>query len=120
KYAQVALESEAGKVAIATVRTRNIRLNESAFALGQLVGAGVLDRNEVVSALAHAANRAGLGQAETDRTITSGVEAGMKHPRKIPGNNRVKPSGDGGDGGDDDPRPVIVITEEEHEVNDQA
>jgi bifunctional DNA primase/polymerase-like protein len=80
RYAQVALEAEAERVAAAPVGSRNDTLNRAAFALGRLVGAGLLDVGDVVRELDAAARRAGLGRAEVRRTIRSGLTAGRRAP----------------------------------------
>lgn len=85
-YAQAALANEL----VTLTRTpegsnyRNIQLNKSAYALGQLVGVGVLDQVSVEAALYAAAVGIGLGNAETRGTIKSGIEAGIKVPRELP------------------------------------
>lgn len=86
-YAQVALRNELGILAMATLHDRNNQLNRSAFSLGQLVGAGYLDRTEAESRLRAVALAIGLGEAETKGTIKSGIEDGIKEPRIIPQRN---------------------------------
>src|SRR5262245_58087139 len=61
-YARAALAAEADAVASAPVGKRNHQLNTSAFSLGQLVGAGILNESEVRHRLTDAAN----DLAETD------------------------------------------------------
>jgi hypothetical protein len=78
RYAAVALEAEADRVAHAPVGARNDTLNRAAFALGRLVGAGLLDPGTVVYELTVAARWAGLGRDETVRTIGSGMTAGRR------------------------------------------
>jgi hypothetical protein len=80
RYAAVALEAESGRVARARVGTRNDTLNRAAFALGRLVGAGLLDAGTVTRELLAAARWAGLGRTETTRTIRSGLTAGRRQP----------------------------------------
>jgi hypothetical protein len=80
RYAAAALEAETDRVARAPVGTRNDTLNRAAFALGRLVGAGLLDAREVAYDLEAAARYAGLGRAETRRTIRSGLSAGRRQP----------------------------------------
>jgi hypothetical protein len=80
RYASAALAAEAGRVARAPVGTRNDTLNRAAFALGRLVGGGLLDQGDVVRELDAAARFAGLGRAETRRTIRSGLTAGRRTP----------------------------------------
>jgi len=86
-YAAAALRSE-----IATLlgtqrgsRKRNDQLNRSAFSLGTLVGAGVLTESEVTAALMSAAEAIGLvaddGRSQAERTIASGLAAGIAQPR---------------------------------------
>jgi hypothetical protein len=78
RYAEVALDAETGRVAHAPVGTRNDTLNRAAFALGRLVGAGLLDEASVIRELSAAARYAGLGRVETGRTIRSGLTAGRR------------------------------------------
>jgi hypothetical protein len=47
-----------------------------------MVAVGALDRTAVEAALTGAALAAGLGEREVKRTIRSGLEAGMSHPRR--------------------------------------
>lgn len=80
-YAETAFAEEVERVASAPEGARNDTLNRAAFALGQLVAVGALDENEVWDALFDAALDAGLGKAETARTLDSGLKAGMANPR---------------------------------------
>lgn len=57
-------------------------LNRAAFALGQLVGAQLLDQRIVRDELTSAAVRIGLPRGEAQRTITSGLTAGIRCPRQ--------------------------------------
>ena len=84
RYAEAALKDEMSILASTAEGNRNAQLNESAFKIGQFVAAGVLSDSEVISELSRAAKYAGLDQAEIERTIRSGLEAGSKHPREIP------------------------------------
>ena len=83
-YAKSALLQELARVAMAPEGGRNNALNDAAFRVGTLVGAGELDRAEVSDQLAVAAVRAGLGEAEARRTIASGLGAGAAKPRVLP------------------------------------
>ena len=85
-YASKALADELAKLARTPAHDpgRNNQLNKSAKALGELVGAGVLDRGIVEAALYGVAMSIGLGEAETRTTIRSGIEAGIKEPRQLP------------------------------------
>jgi hypothetical protein len=79
-YAQAALAAEADRVARAPLGTRNDTLNRAAFSLGRLVGGGLLAGGDVARELEAAARFAGLGRAETRRTIRSGLTAGRRAP----------------------------------------
>ncbi|MET0419559.1 MAG: bifunctional DNA primase/polymerase [Actinoplanes sp.] len=84
RYAMAALSAEADRVARAPVGSRNDTLNRAAFALGRLVGAGLLDTAGTMRELEAAAWFAGLGRAETRRTIRSGMTAGQRAHRRSP------------------------------------
>jgi hypothetical protein len=84
RYALSALQKEHDAVASAANGSRNYTLNRAAFSLGQLIGAGLLERDEVEEALRAAAETCGLGHQETEATLKSGLEAGMTEPREIP------------------------------------
>jgi hypothetical protein len=83
-YAMAALREEACLVATAPPGTRNNTLNRAAFNLGQLVAAGLVPHLAVATALASAAERAGLPAGEARRTIRSGMTAGSHRPRNTP------------------------------------
>lgn len=81
-YVLAALTGELDKVLDATPGQRNDTLNRAAFALGQLVGAQLLDHDVARDELVSAADRIGLPRTEAERTITSGLTAGTRHPRQ--------------------------------------
>jgi hypothetical protein len=83
-YAMAALRAEVRLVARAKRGTRNDTLNRAAFSLSQLAAAGFLPTETVVSALASAAERAGLPADEVHRTVRSGMTAGARYPRETP------------------------------------
>jgi hypothetical protein len=60
---------------------RNRALYLAAFRLGRLAATGILDREEIIGALAEAARQVGLGERETRATIASGLRNGTAHPR---------------------------------------
>jgi uncharacterized protein (UPF0335 family) len=62
---------------------RNVQLNKSCFALGQLIAAGVLDRSTAYASLYAAAMDIGLPEDEIERTLNKSLAAGEKEPRKI-------------------------------------
>ncbi|WP_329481575.1 bifunctional DNA primase/polymerase [Kribbella sp. NBC_01484] len=81
-YTLAALSGELDKVLAAAPGQRNDTLNRAAFALGQLVGAHLLEEGTIRDELVSAAARIGLPWREADRTITSGLTAGARHPRQ--------------------------------------
>ena len=83
-YGLKALEEECDNVAFAQEGNRNHQLNTSAFALGQLVGGGALSRSTVERNLFFAAQRSGLPENEIEKTLRSGIEAGIAVPRTLP------------------------------------
>ena len=103
-YVARALEDECNAVRNATSH-RNDRLNQAAFSLGTLIGAGVLDRQNAESELTQVAIACGLTEKETTATIRSGIEAGIKQPRRLPHpeTRRQWAAGDDADGDGDQP-----------------
>ncbi len=83
-YAVAAVEAECREVRATSGGSRNARLNRAAFSLGQIVASRAIDRGSVVRELRAAALDAGLGSAEIDATIASGMAAGAEEPRAIP------------------------------------
>ncbi|MCE3552845.1 bifunctional DNA primase/polymerase [Pseudonocardia sp. RS11V-5] len=81
-YVAAALRGELGKVLAARPGCRNHTVNAAAFALGQLVGAGLLTEGLAVAALSEASAAIGLPPREADRTIRSGLSAGSRTPRR--------------------------------------
>lgn len=75
RYGAAALRAEEFRVRSARVGTRNNTLYHASRSLGRLVAAGILAAGEVTTALTDAALAAGLGRAETARTIRSGLTA---------------------------------------------
>jgi hypothetical protein len=86
-YALAALRGEVDRVLAATSH-RNDTLNQAAFALGQLIAAGILPQHLAYRALTEAARRVGLdtdancGPRGIDATIRSGFKAGARQPRR--------------------------------------
>jgi hypothetical protein len=84
RYAREAQTEELARVAAAPVGQRNRQLWESTRNLYNLVAAGVLDQREVDRGLLAAAERCGLLTDEprqTRRTLASGRQVGLNHPR---------------------------------------
>jgi hypothetical protein len=87
RYVRAALAEELARVAAAPTGRRNRQLWESARNLYNLVAAGALDQREVDRGLLEAAERCGLLGEEprqTRRTLASGRQVGLEHPRHPP------------------------------------
>jgi predicted P-loop ATPase len=86
-YADAAIRGEVAAVSSAPPGRRNNQLNESSFALGTLVGVGILAEDEVVVAMIEGATASGLlaeeGQASCIATINSGLRSGIAAPRAL-------------------------------------
>lgn len=93
RYAEKALDNELSALRRAGEGQRNDTLNRAAFNLGQLVGAGALDRLTVERHLLSMALNIGLTEPESRATIASGLEDGMQQPRAIPEPRQVRPVG---------------------------
>ena len=83
-YCEAAIDAELAKVRTAPKGARNNTLNEAAFALGQLVGAGWVPEAEMGAMLMNAAADCGLGEVESRKTVQSGLRAGVREPREMP------------------------------------
>jgi len=88
RYAEAAFEKEIAVLQSTSNGSRNDQLNRSAFALGQFVGAGALERSTVESTLENTAAALGLvqddGLSSVRATIRSGIEGGLPQPRQVP------------------------------------
>lgn len=86
-YAAAALRNSIERLLGAQPGSRNDSLNATAYSLGRLVGAGILDATTVTTALERAAEAIGLtaedGPRQTAATIRSGLTTGMANPRHI-------------------------------------
>ena len=80
-YVERALDGELALVAAAPTGMRDTTLNRAAFRLGRLAGAGITTIDELYEPLLRAARGAGLPDAETHATITSGLRAGQSPGR---------------------------------------
>jgi hypothetical protein len=81
RYAAAALAAEVERVLNARPGTRNTTLNAAAYALGQLIAAGLIPDYLATEALTRAGSGAGLSEHETTSTIASGLAAGARTPR---------------------------------------
>jgi hypothetical protein len=91
-YGQAALAQELARVAGAPHGRRNQRLWEAARNLYNLVATGALDHQQVHHGLLQAAERCGLlgdEPRQTQRTLASGRQVGLAHPR--PTRDRTRP-----------------------------
>lgn len=84
RYGERALQGVVGQMLMAQDGERNNVLNETAYRVGQLVGAGELREEYALSKLDEAAERVGLDPAEREQTMRSGYEAGLSQPRGAP------------------------------------
>jgi len=92
-YIRKAVEDECKAVASAPVGQRNAQLNQSSFSLGRYVGGGEISKEEAVQHLHQAAAACGLDESEADKTIASGLRAGVQEPRQAPGVSDWGPRG---------------------------
>jgi hypothetical protein len=82
-YAAAALQSEVQALATTQQGGRNHQLNRAALNVGTLIGAGALTETDVTPALIAAARQAGLPESEINKTLASGLRAGIQNPRAI-------------------------------------
>jgi len=80
-YGRAALRHELARLAQAPVGDRNNALNRAAFALGKLTASGHLEEGRIVDLLVNVALQTGLDLREVERTIRSGLTAGMREGR---------------------------------------
>jgi putative DNA primase/helicase len=83
RYAEKAVEAESARLRDAAPGTRNDQLNQSAFSLGTLGGAGLLEEEVARTALHEAARACGLNEHEILPTFLSGWRKGLQAPRDI-------------------------------------
>lgn len=81
-YGRKALDAECQAVSSELQGGRNHRLNQAAFAVGQLIAGGEVQEEEGRLALEQSAVACGLNESEADKTIRSGMTAGMTEPRR--------------------------------------
>jgi Bifunctional DNA primase/polymerase, N-terminal len=95
RYGQAALAQELARVATAARGQRNRQLWESARNLYNLVATGALDHHQVHHSLLEAAERCGLlgdEPRQTQRTLASGRQVGLGHPRPAPDRTHPDPA----------------------------
>jgi len=81
-YGLAALSSHLDKLLASTEGHRNDNLNWAAYALGQGAANGALDPQTIRDELLSAAGQIGLGRREAERTIESGLAAGLRSARQ--------------------------------------
>lgn len=84
RYVNAALTAQLQLLSMASVGQRNTQLYHSSVSLGQIVGAGAIQRHVVETALLKTALACGLPETESLKTIKSGIDAGELRPRNIP------------------------------------
>jgi hypothetical protein len=77
-YGLGALRRELQRLSQAKEGTRNHQLNTASFNMGRLVAAGAICEQEAAAALIEQGQRIGLGATECERTVASGLSAGME------------------------------------------
>jgi hypothetical protein len=95
RYGQAALAQEVARVAAASQGQRNRQLWEAARNLYNLVATGALDHHQVHQGLLQAAERCGLlgdEPRQTHRTLASGRQIGLAHPRPAPDRTHPDPT----------------------------
>ncbi|WP_331764368.1 bifunctional DNA primase/polymerase [Streptomyces sp. NBC_01506] len=88
RWAHGILRSECDELAAMQAGGRNNRLNLAAYRAGQLIGAGLLDQAVAEEHLTEAAQASGLGEKsafEIEKTLRSGMTAGLSRPRRMGG-----------------------------------
>ncbi|GGK32528.1 hypothetical protein GCM10010124_26650 [Pilimelia terevasa] len=83
RYVAAAVRRQLTHLAGAAQGQRNTALYVSAVAFGQLVAGGALAEHDARVLLEDAAGQLRLSQAESVRTIASGMRAGAKRPRQV-------------------------------------
>lgn len=83
-YVDAAVDRELADLAGAPMGTRNNALNDAAFSIGTIVGAGALSEAEARALLQDVARGWGRDWSRCCKTIENGLTAGIQNPRHIP------------------------------------
>ena len=83
-YVDAAVDRELADLAGAPMGTRNNALNDAAFSIGTIVGAGAISEAEARALLQDVARGWGRDWSRCCKTIENGLKAGMQNPRHIP------------------------------------
>jgi hypothetical protein len=108
-YVSVAVENECKAVRETPPGGRNTRFNQACFSVGQLVGSGLLHREYAEAKLGQAAKGCGLGEEEIERTLRSGIKAGMNKPRTIPERDTRPGAGPAPSAGPQEPAGQVIV-----------
>tara|TARA_R110000868_G_scaffold40447_1_gene139514 strand:- start:3047 stop:5131 length:2085 start_codon:yes stop_codon:yes gene_type:complete len=84
RYVEAAVDAELADLASTPMGNRNNALNDSAFSLGTLVGAGAMSESDARDSLQHVARGWGRDWTQCCKTIENGLAAGIRAPRRIP------------------------------------
>ena len=79
------VSQKANSLIMASEGTRNSSLFDAAYAAGQAIAAGLVERGEVEIMLHHSGVAAGLESSEIGATIRSGIGKGGNNPFFVPG-----------------------------------
>jgi hypothetical protein len=83
-YVDAAVDRELSELAGAPMGSRNNALNDAAFSIGTIVGAGALGEAEARALLQDVARGWGRDWSRCCKTIENGLKAGIQNPRHIP------------------------------------
>lgn len=83
-YVDAAVDRELADLAGAPMGTRNNALNDAAFSIGTIVGAGAISEAEARALLQDVARGWGRDWSRCCKTIENGLKAGIQNPRHIP------------------------------------
>lgn len=83
KYASTALAREMGKIINTPKGGRNNQLVTSAYKIGQLVNAGLMEKDYAARMLRHAGLAAGLGEREVNGAVARGLLKGQEHGKVV-------------------------------------
>ncbi len=83
-YVDAAVDRELADLAGAPMGSRNNALNDAAFSIGTIVGAGALGEAEARALLQDVARGWGRDWSRCCKTIENGLKAGIQNPRQIP------------------------------------
>ncbi len=83
-YVDAAVDRELADLAGAPLGTRNNALNDAAFSIGTIAGAGALGEAEARALLQDVARGWGRDWSRCCKTIENGLKAGIQNPRHIP------------------------------------